>query len=384
MQAGEVIAGRFRLDRALGSGGMGEVWAATHTMTRKTWALKFLHKGSESSHRSSERLVREARAASAVHHPGVVPIVDVVDHEGAPVLVMELLNGESLRTRLERESQMSEAETLLVVEPILEMLEAAHAAGVVHRDLKPDNVFLTIDAPHTRLLDFGVAKLMPTEDASTRDLTESGAMLGTPYYMAPEQAFGERDVDGRADLWALGVLTFECLTGERPTQGENLGQVMRILATGVLPKLASRAPDVSRRLGHVVDSLLEVDRDKRPASARAVLDMLASRHDRPQKRTPRRLAMFAGLAAVVIGGAAVASHFAKQNDGPPIASQSNTTVTPEPPRSELDAATIPSAQLSAPATVASVARVPSITPKPAATLTPSASAQNPLLTRPPF
>ncbi len=379
MQPGDVVAGRFRIEWLLGSGGMGEVWAATNVMTGRVWALKFLHKNGDA--RSDERLVREARAASAVPHPNVVPIQDVIRHEGAPVLVMELLIGESLRTRLDRDGKLSAPETVRLLRAILETLEAAHAAGVVHRDLKPDNVFLERDPPAIRLLDFGVAKMLHAEE--TKTLTESGATLGTPYYMAPEQAFGEPDVDGRADLWAAGVLAFECLTGKRPTQGDNLGQVMRLLATGAIPKLATTAPELPPSLSGLVDALLSIDRQARTPTARAALDALdgAPAVVAPRRSSRRWLAI--GLGVVAMTFAVMVAFRGKSAPLP--------TIAPIPLATAVDAPDA-SSPLVVPITSASVASTPSMprhsasTAPPLLTATPSAStrANNPLLTTPPF
>lgn len=252
---------------------MGEVWAAVHTVTEQRRALKLVDEHDESTRR---RMLREARAAAAVRHPNVVAMHDVVESEdGAPVLVMDLLEGETLEAKIEREGRIGVADAVRIAIGVTAGLEAAHALGIVHRDLKPANVFLT---PEPKILDFGVAKLTAESGPAraTNLLTESGAMVGTPCYMAPEQAFGDGEVDARTDLWALGVLLYECLSGVRPADGATVGQVFKVLATGAIVPLATRAPDVPRVLTVLVDRLLSTSPAGRPASAGAVREELAA------------------------------------------------------------------------------------------------------------
>lgn len=265
-QPGDVVADRFRLVRKLGAGGMGAVWHATHVVTGRTAALKFLHAGRHADANARARLLREARAAGAVEHPAVVPVHDVIEVDGAPVLVMDLLEGESLRERLDREGRLSARAAVDVALSVLGVLSAAHEKGIVHRDLKPENVFLSADGIH--VLDFGIAKITRTDGLQGLS-TATGALLGTPHYMAPEQAFGEKDVDGRADLWALGVLLYECLSGTRPIEGDNLGQILRAMTECKSTPLLEVAPEVDPELAKVVDGLL-VERSERPSDAALV------------------------------------------------------------------------------------------------------------------
>ncbi len=275
LKPGDLVAGRFRLDRVLGAGGMGTVWAATHAMTGRAFALKVLAERRSRDDSAKKRLLREAKAACATKHPAILPIDDVIELEdGSHALVMDLLSGESLRARLERDGRMAPATVRALFAPVVEALEAAHAAGVVHRDLKPDNLFV-VDGKEMRILDFGVAKV-DTDDAS--GLTSTGAMLGTPYYMAPEQAFGEDCIDSRADVWSLGVVLFECLAGARPTQGANLGQVLKLMSSGALPRLHSLAPETPPALAEVVDRMLSKERAARP-SLREVEEALMAPDD---------------------------------------------------------------------------------------------------------
>ncbi|MFO0669817.1 MAG: serine/threonine-protein kinase [Polyangiaceae bacterium] len=277
---GTLVAARYRLIRQLGQGGMGSVWSATHVVTGKSVALKFLS-ADVADESSKKRLLREARAACSVRHPHVVQVHDVLEIEGElPVLVMDLLEGESLGDRLERERVVPEGELVRILLQMVGALEAAHARGVVHRDIKPDNVFLVRrpdGALDVKVLDFGIAKVTKLEDgdaAETAKLTGTGAMMGTPYYMAPEQVFGEKDVDARTDLWATGIMIYECASGVRPTEGANLGQILKLVTVGPFTPLAQVASGVSPGLARVVDMCLERDRTRRVPTATALREAL--------------------------------------------------------------------------------------------------------------
>ena len=281
MIAGAVVAERYRLERKLGEGGMGAVWAATHLVTRKRVAIKMLKPELAKNAALVERFLREARAACAVQHPNVVQIHDVLQMaEGVPLMVMDLLDGESLAERLIRDGRLSVPEFSRVMLKVLPAVAAAHAAQVVHRDLKPDNLFLcrTVDgAIDLRVLDFGIAKVSST-DAEAGVLTKTGSMLGTPFYMAPEQLFGEKDVDFRADIWSLGIIIYECLSGQRPTEATNLGQIIKLVtSTGIRP-LESLVPHVPPDICHIVRRMLTSDRNARLtdlAEARGVFEQYA-------------------------------------------------------------------------------------------------------------
>jgi tRNA A-37 threonylcarbamoyl transferase component Bud32 len=251
---------------------MGMVWAATHLVTRKPVALKMLKPERASDPALRHRFFREARAACAVQHPNIVEIHDVLQlDDGAPVMVMDLLRGESLGSRLDRQPVLPPAEVARLMLPVVSAVGTAHASGVVHRDLKPDNIFL-VDEPDgttsVKVLDFGIAKVLATENdaATTGGLTGTGAMLGTPYYMAPEQIFGERDIDHRADIWAIGVILYECLSGRRPTAAENIGQILKVITTDGIVPLELAAPEVPQDLSRLVRRMLTRDRAARPQS----------------------------------------------------------------------------------------------------------------------
>ncbi len=275
---GDIVAQRFRLVRVLGEGGMGVVWAATHLVTRKPVALKFLKPSGVDDAARRQRFSREARAACAVRHPSVIHVHDVLELEdGFPVMVMDLLRGESFAERLLRERTLSLAETAQIMVPVCEAVAAAHSLGIVHRDLKPENIFLAEEhgAIQVKVLDFGIAKLTAADGDAARSGTPTGlgTILGTPYYMAPEQMFGD-EVDHRADLWAVGVILYEALAGVRPTEGENLAQIIRIVTTESIVALGHRVPDLPTPILELVSRLLQLSRDARPTDLRDVVEIL--------------------------------------------------------------------------------------------------------------
>lgn len=266
MKAGVVVASRYRLEQPLGQGGMGEVWAATHLITGKQVAIKLLKAEKAARPELVQRFFREARAATVVGHPNVVQVHDVFSFDGAPVMVMELLEGESLRERLRREGTLSLADLAALLVPVVSAVGTAHARGIVHRDLKPENVFLLRDGAGTttpKVLDFGIAKLAQDDMAVDAALTRTGSMIGTPFYMAPEQASGERDFDHRCDVWALGVMSFEALLGYRPFEGDNFGQIFKRVITVAAPSLRELRPDLPAAVSELLDRMLCKERDER-------------------------------------------------------------------------------------------------------------------------
>ncbi len=274
LEVGVVIADRYRLDAKLGAGGMAVVWAATHVVTRKTVALKFLAREYTAHQEARARFVREARAASMVDHANVVAIHDVVELPGGRlVMVMDRLVGETLRERLDRERTLPLGEVARLMLPVISAAGTAHAVGVVHRDLKPDNIFLTTRPAGVRVLDFGIAKLTK-KSTNPSDLTVTGSVLGTPHYMAPEQIFGERDVDAGADVWAIGVILFECLTGAPPFKGDNPGQILKAILQTDAPPLVEQMRVVPENLNELVGRMLLHDRRKRPADLCEIFEVL--------------------------------------------------------------------------------------------------------------
>jgi eukaryotic-like serine/threonine-protein kinase len=280
LEPGVIVGDRYRIERLLGEGGMGSVWAAAHTITRKRVAVKFLKPELAARPAMVRRFLREARAATAISHPNVVAVHDAIDAGDGPFMVMELLAGETLASRLDRSGRIDVVELAAIMSPVVSAVGSAHAMGIVHRDLKPENLFILRDAPPSsavKVLDFGIAKLTAPdgEAARTGPLTNTGAVLGTLYYMSPEQTFGERDVDHRADIWSLGVVFFECLSGERPFLGENAGQVLKAVLSAPVPPLREIARTLPADVGDLVARMLERDRTRRLDDLREVASVLA-------------------------------------------------------------------------------------------------------------
>ncbi|MFW6050822.1 MAG: serine/threonine-protein kinase [Myxococcota bacterium] len=271
---GSYIAGRYRLDSILGEGGMGVVYAGTHTWTDRRVAVKILSAEFARNETVVQRFLQEARTAASLRHPSVVDVLDMgEDADGTVFLVLELLEGEPLVDLIEREGPLDPARTLDLLIPIMRALEAAHRRGVVHRDIKPDNIFVTPDEhgqPVTKLLDFGIAKVI--ESASTN--TATGSVIGTPYYMSPEQAAGSSDVGPASDVWSMGVVLYQCLSNDLPFDGPNPTAVLLAIATGKAPALGTVAPSVPKALTTAIDRSLEHDRRVRYERMSELIDAL--------------------------------------------------------------------------------------------------------------
>jgi serine/threonine-protein kinase len=281
LSAGSVVADRYVVEGLLGEGGMGSVWAARHLTTRKRVALKVLKPVAGCDARMRQRFLREARAACAVQHPSIIQVHDVLDLEENPVIVMELLEGETFAARLHREQRVPIGTLASILLPVCSAVGKAHEIGIVHRDLKPENIFLSRDADdggvRVKVLDFGIAKLTATDGDAARSAmaaTGTGMMLGTPFYMSPEQMFGERDVDHRTDIWAIGIILYEALAGVRPTEGENVGQILKIVTTDAIVPLSERVKDLPVPVTDLVARMLRRDRKERPADLNEVCDVL--------------------------------------------------------------------------------------------------------------
>ncbi|RYE81975.1 MAG: serine/threonine protein kinase, partial [Myxococcales bacterium] len=267
---GTTLKGKWRLDALIGVGGMAAVYAATHRNGHRV-AVKLLHPALSLTTSVHERFRREGYAANNVEHPGVARVLDDDEtEEGEPFLVMELLAGETLDTRWRRAGgRMPAGEVLAVAQALLDVLEAAHQGGVLHRDIKPENIFLTADG-QLKLLDFGIARMRELAPGAA-SVTRTGAMLGTPAFMAPEQARGRtREIDGRADVWAVGATLFTLLTGRYVHPGETPNEILIKTATEHAPTLLSVQPDVPPEVAHVIDRALVFSTEERWESAAAM------------------------------------------------------------------------------------------------------------------
>jgi serine/threonine protein kinase len=204
---------------------MGSVWLAEHMTLRSPVAIKLIDPGIAENPEALARFLREAQSAASLRSPHVVQILDHGVDNGVPFIVMELLEGESLASRLERLHRLSPADTARIMTQVARAVTRAHEAGIIHRDLKPDNIFLVRNDEEevAKVLDFGVAKASSHGMGAATGATRTGSVLGTPYYMSPEQAEGAKNIDHRSDLWSLGVIAWECLIGSRPFDAETLG-----------------------------------------------------------------------------------------------------------------------------------------------------------------
>jgi serine/threonine-protein kinase len=266
---------QYKIVRLLGEGGMGAVYEALDESLDRHVAIKTLLSEVAQDQESRRRFFREGKAAAKLRHPHVVEVYGVGIEEEVPYLVMELLSGESLASLLDREKKLPTERTVDVLLPVLSALVVAHQEGVIHRDLKPDNIFLQTTRAKTvvpKLLDFGISKVTGMHNSR---ITHTSALMGTPYYMSPEQARGSKDVDAQIDQWAIGVILYECLAGERPIQGETVLEILHRIATAPIKPLRIAAPEVPDELAAVIMRALEREPDARWPSmvslARALL-----------------------------------------------------------------------------------------------------------------
>ena len=265
-RVGTVLCGKWRLDRLLGVGGMAAVYAATHSIGRQE-AIKILHPEVARSKDLKARFQREAEAVNKFKHPGVVEIRDIdTTEDGAPFLVMELLEGESLQARAERLNGLEPPELYRITDELLDVLVAAHAQGIVHRDIKPDNLFILKDG-RLKVLDFGIARMQ--EGVRTELRTRAGATLGTISYMAPEQVKGT-GVDHRADLFSVGATMFRLSAKRRLHEARTDQELLVKMATQPAPRLGTVAPGAPPGLCLIVDRALAFDKERRYPDARTM------------------------------------------------------------------------------------------------------------------
>ncbi|MFW5966978.1 MAG: serine/threonine protein kinase [Persicimonas sp.] len=286
---GETLSERYLIEGCLGSGGMGAVYQAEHTLMKKKVAVKVLHGDITGHGEAVERFRREAQAAAHIDHPNVCVATDFGEMpDGRFFLVMEYLEGNTLDERLVCVERFEPKRALHIARQICDALIQAHRRGIVHRDLKPENVMLVHrggDTDFVKIMDFGVARVRIGDgEAAGAKITQAGRVYGTPHYMAPEQAAGSESVDHRADLYSLGVLLFEMLTGTLPFADESATRVMAMHMTREPPSIEERAPDVDfpRGLADLVDRLMAKEPDDRPESAeevREALDEVIARAD---------------------------------------------------------------------------------------------------------
>jgi len=276
---GRLIGGRYEVVRKIAEGGMGAVYEAQHNLSKKTVALKilFAHIGRDES--SRQRFLREVSAPAQIGHDGIVEVYDAGfdTQDGSLFVAMEMLRGETLRDRLAR-GGLTRDQVLDFFEQLLDPLAAAHAKGIVHRDLKPENVYLhrMRDGREVlKLLDFGIARDL---DEKSQSVTQTGMAMGTPHYMAPEQAMSARGVSFPADVWAVGAMMYEALSGKTPFSGETASAIVVHAVSQPHEPLAKAAPATPTAIAQLVDRCLAKDAEARPRDgAQLLVELRAAR-----------------------------------------------------------------------------------------------------------
>jgi len=283
---GAIVDNKYRLAERIGGGGMGHVFKAENVLAGRSVAIKFLHPELAENTELAQRFFQEAQAVNRIRHPNIVDVIDAGVGEMGPYIVMEHLEGEAVGSSLQRLGRFDLDGAVATVVPILEALDAAHRAGIIHRDLKPENVFIAFDSGRgqavVRLLDFGIAKVIDSNGPSPR--TRTGVVFGTPDYLSPEQATGDAPIDGRSDLFSVGVLLYELLTGTRPFRAPTAVATAFRVVHAEAPTLAAAGVNLDSRLEAVVARLLQKDPMKRYATAGEVARELEKFCPDPAKR----------------------------------------------------------------------------------------------------
>jgi eukaryotic-like serine/threonine-protein kinase len=265
--------GRYQIARLLGRGGMGSVYEAIHRDLKKRVAIKTLHPAVAAMPGARARFLREGEAASRIRHPNVVDVTDVATEGAISYLVMEYLEGEDLSALIARTGPLPVAKAVDLLLPVFAAIAVAHDEGVIHRDLKPENIFLArgrIGGIEPKVLDFGISKLTSSGTGNTLALTGTGASMGTPYYIAPEQVRSAAGVDARSDQYALGAILYECMTGRRAHQGETIYEVIRSVGEGSFPRPRAHRPDLPVEIEQVILRAMALDPARRFPSVRAL------------------------------------------------------------------------------------------------------------------
>jgi serine/threonine protein kinase len=273
--SGDIVAEKYELQRPLARGGMGQVWVAQNQLTERRVAIKFMLPELATSPDTVQRFFREAKASARIDHPSIVDVLDLGTLEdGAPFMVMEFLEGKSLEEIIDREP-LAPIQAGAILLDVAHALAAAHAAGIVHRDLKPANIYIAKRGEQLvpKILDFGISKITSSIGNDVR-MTRTGAVLGSPAYMSPEQARGRTDIDGRADIWAIGVILYEAVSGKLPFNGENYNQVMMAITLDPPTPLVQAAPSIDGEFAAIVEACLQKDRDQRPPSMDSIAALL--------------------------------------------------------------------------------------------------------------
>jgi eukaryotic-like serine/threonine-protein kinase len=279
-RVGEFLGEKYRITRYLGEGGMGTVYEAQHAIVGRRFAVKYLHQDLAGEEEILERFRREARTAGALENENIVSVVDFgIASDGIPYLVMEMLVGEDLAQLLRREGPLPVVRAVNLIIQACRGLDAAHAAGIVHRDLKPENLFICRRGDGTdlvKILDFGIAKLSQAGVLGpVTSVTRAGSTMGTPFYMPPEQARGAKEVDQRADIYSLGVILFEALSGDHPHPGDSYNQILYHILTQPPVPVERRRPGLPAGLVDTLRRAIAFDPKDRQGSAAELARALA-------------------------------------------------------------------------------------------------------------
>jgi serine/threonine-protein kinase len=305
---GQILAGKFRIERVLGQGGMGVVVAATHLQLDQRVALKFLLPEALSNPEAVERFAREARAAVRIKSEHVARVSDVGTLEsGSPYMVMEYLEGQDLAGWVRASGAMPVADAIEFLLQACEAIAEAHALGIVHRDLKPANLFVTRRADGSvciKVLDFGISKLTVPGGGPDLGMTKTTSVMGSPLYMSPEQMSSTRNVDMRTDIWALGVILYEILSGRVPFEAETMPQLCGMILQDPPRPLRELRPDVPEAVSAVILRCLEKQRDRRFANVGELAAALAPLGSPSARRSAERISRVLGAAGIVSSRAA--------------------------------------------------------------------------------
>jgi serine/threonine-protein kinase len=286
---GTTLGGRYRIRAILGEGGMGTVFEAEHLALGRAVAVKILHPTQARRNVAVKRFNKEARSAGTIGHPNICEVYDIGELEdGSPFLVMERLVGETFADLIGRTTALPVEEVVDIMLQVLSGLHAAHEKGILHRDIKPENIFLNTRVgvgPLAKLLDFGVAKEMGPSAHETSELTQAGMVMGTPFYLSPEQARGERDLDQRTDIYACGVVLYESLAGVRPFNATNYNGLLRAILLSEPIPLDRARPDLPAGFAQVVMRAMARDRADRYANCVELQEALLPYHARISSRS---------------------------------------------------------------------------------------------------
>ncbi len=357
---GTQLGERYALKGILGRGGMGVVYDAEHTYTGRRVAVKLLRPEVSEDPKRAERLTREARAAAALDHPGIVDVLDMGEVDGCLYLALEHLDGRDLEAELSERGTLGASEAVDVVVAVLDALAVAHAAGIVHRDIKPSNVFLARRGGEVipKVLDFGIARSTEADG-----MTTTGTLVGTPWYMSPEAAAGDEELGPDVDVWAAAVVLYECLSGKRPFEGKSAtGVLMNVLRKDAEPLVLEDAPAVARVVNRALSKGKGRIRDAAEL-ARELRDAVRSDDVASPARGRRRAWIAAGVVASLLVAGGLGWVMEDQPEAPlevgaqPVSANAASTDSTPTPTAEPAASTEPTIEAPEPSDVSGSAEV---------------------------